>query len=128
MINAPDNDNMNKPLYGRFSDEAAIFYGSLPALYHGRIKDSLPQLTSPMKERFANGLNTVLMFDLFFVLFSFVWFAIALLGRAANVNLGFDIWYSLWDPVIMPAIGILMAGALVSGLFSWVSQKFLREQ
>ncbi|MEL7053584.1 MAG: hypothetical protein AAGM45_17610 [Cyanobacteria bacterium J06588_5] len=79
-----------------------------------------------MKERLTSGLNTLLMIDLFFVLFSFVWFAIALLGRATNINLGFDLWYSLWDPVIMPAIGILMAGALVSGISSWVSKKFLQ--
>ena len=79
-----------------------------------------------MKERLTSGLNTLLMINLFFVLFSFVWFAIALVGRATNVNLGFDLWYSLWDPVIMPAIGILMAGALVSGISSWVSQKFLQ--
>ena len=78
-----------------------------------------------MRDRLMSGLNTLLMFNLFFVLFCFVWFALALIGRSANVNLGFDLWYSLWDPVIMPAIGILMAGALVSGISSWVSRKFL---
>ena len=79
-----------------------------------------------MKERLLNGLNTALMLNLFFVLLCFAWFAIALIGRSANINLGFDAWYSLWDPVIMPAIGILMAGALVSGISSWVRKKFLR--
>ncbi|MEM9148960.1 MAG: hypothetical protein AAGB19_00615 [Cyanobacteria bacterium P01_F01_bin.3] len=79
-----------------------------------------------MKDRLLSGLNTVLMFNLFFVLFNFVWFAIALIGRATNINLGFDLWYSLWEPVTMPAIGLLMAGALVSGLFSWVSKKFFQ--
>lgn len=79
-----------------------------------------------MKSRLVNGLNTVLMINLFFVLFCFGWFAIALIGRSANVNLGFDLWYSLWDPLIMPAIGVLMAGALVSGLSSWVNKKFVQ--
>lgn len=78
-----------------------------------------------MKDRVMNGLNTVLVFNLFFVLFCFFWFAIALIGRSTNINLGFDLWYSLWEPVIMPAIGILMAGALLSGISSWVSKKFL---
>lgn len=77
-----------------------------------------------MKDRFMTGLNTLLMFNLFFVLFCFAWFAIALIGRSTHINLGFDLWYSLWDPVIMPAIGILMAGALLSGLSSWVTNKF----
>lgn len=79
-----------------------------------------------MKNRLISGLNTALMLNLFFVLLSFVWFAAAVIGRSANVNLGFDLWYSLWDPLFMPAIGILMAGALVSGISSWVSKKFLQ--
>ncbi|MGB3573501.1 MAG: hypothetical protein WA783_10810 [Phormidesmis sp.] len=78
-----------------------------------------------MKDQFFDGLNRLLMFNLFFVLFSFFWFAVALIGRSANVNLGFDLWYSLWEPLIMPSIGILMAGALASGLFSWVNRKLL---
>jgi hypothetical protein len=76
-----------------------------------------------MKEKLINGLNLVLVADVFFVLFSFFWFVIALVGRGAKVNLGFDLWYKLWEPVFMPAIGILMAGALLSGLISWVSKK-----
>lgn len=80
-----------------------------------------------MKDRLVSALNAALMFNLFFVLFCFGWFAIALIGRATNVNLGFDLWYSLWDRLIMPSIGILMAGALVSGVSSWVGRKFLKE-
>ena len=80
-----------------------------------------------MKDRFISGLNTALMFNLFFVLFCFGWFVIALIGRSAHINLGFDVWYGLWDPVIMPSIGILMLGAIVSGVSSWVNKKFLSE-
>jgi hypothetical protein len=76
-----------------------------------------------MKEKFLNGLNWLLMADLFLVLASFVWFAIAVAGRATKVSLGLDLWYSLWEPLFMPAISILMAGALVSGATSWVNQK-----
>ncbi len=80
-----------------------------------------------MKDRLMSGLNTVLMFNLFFVLFCFAWFAVALIGRSTQIDLGFDLWYSLWNPVIMPAIGILMAGALVSGISSWIGKKFLQQ-
>ena len=79
-----------------------------------------------MKARLMAGLNAALVVNLFFVLFCFAWFAIALIGRSANFNLGFDLWYSLWNPVIMPAIGVLMLGALVSGLSSWVSKKIVQ--
>ncbi len=77
-----------------------------------------------MKDRLINWLNTALTINLFFVLLSFIWFASALLGQAAHINLGFDLWYSLWEPLFMPAIGILMAGAIVNGIISWVSNRF----
>ena len=80
-----------------------------------------------MKDRLLQGLNTLLTVNLFFVLFSFFWFAAALVGRAANLNLGFDLWYSLWEPLFMPSIGILMAGAIVSGVASWISRRFFTE-
>jgi len=76
------------------------------------------------QSRLLSWLKTALMLNLFFVLASFAWFAIALVGRSAHVNLGFDVWYSLWDPVFMPSIGILMAGAILNGLVSWVMRKF----
>ncbi|MEM8809257.1 MAG: hypothetical protein AAGF01_24820 [Cyanobacteria bacterium P01_G01_bin.38] len=77
-----------------------------------------------MKDRLISWLNTALMINLFFVLFSFGWFAIALVGKTTQINLGFDLWYSLWDPLFMPAIGILMAGAIISGTMGWVTRKF----
>jgi TRAP-type C4-dicarboxylate transport system permease small subunit len=78
-----------------------------------------------MKDRLLNWLNTALMLNLFFVLASFGWFGIALMGRSAQIDLGFDQWYSLWNPVFMPAIGILMAGAIGSGILSWINRKLL---
>lgn len=76
-----------------------------------------------MKERLLNGLNLFLMADLFLVLLSFFWLAIAIAGRAAGIALGLDVWYRLWEPVFTPAIGILMMGAIFSGLISWISKR-----
>jgi len=76
-----------------------------------------------MKEKFLQWINLALMVDLFLVLFSFFWFAIALIGRASGIPLGLDVWYKLWDPVFTPALGILMAGALLSGLSSWIMKR-----
>ncbi len=76
-----------------------------------------------MKDKLLRGLNFVLMVDVFFVLASFAWFAIALTGRSLNLPLGFDLWHRLWEPVFMPAIGLVMAGALVSGLTTWILNK-----
>ncbi|GAB1537807.1 hypothetical protein NUACC21_04610 [Scytonema sp. NUACC21] len=78
-----------------------------------------------MKDKFLNWLNILLMADVFLVLFGFGWLAVAVTGKTLGVPLGLDLWYKLWQPVFNPAIGILMAGALINGIISWVSRKFL---
>jgi hypothetical protein len=78
-----------------------------------------------MKERFISWLNMVLVADVFLVLLSFAWLAIAVIGHQVGVPLGLDLWFKLWEPLFTPAIGILMAGALFSGIVSWISRKFL---
>jgi hypothetical protein len=76
-----------------------------------------------MNDRLISWLNQLLMVDVFLVLLSFFWFAIAVVGRSLGVPLGLDLWYRLWEPVFTPAIGILMGGAVLSGLISWVSKR-----
>lgn len=76
-----------------------------------------------MKDKLLNWLNLLLMADVFFVLLSFFWFAIALVGRSIGVPLGFDLWYSLWEPIFTPAIGILMAGSIITGMINWISKR-----
>lgn len=84
--------------------------------------------SSTLKDKLLGGLNFILMLDLFFVIFSFLWFAIALVGRSMDVPLGFDLWYRLWEPIFTPAIGLLMGGSLVVGitrwLSNWISERF----
>ena len=76
-----------------------------------------------MKDQINRIISWVLVVDLGLVLISFAWFMVAVLGRSFNVNLGLDLWYSLWNPLILPAISILMAGAIASGIVGWVSRK-----
>ncbi len=76
-----------------------------------------------MKDRLLNLLNTFLVADVFLVLIGFGWFAVAVIGRSTGIPLGLDLWYKLWEPLFTPAIGILMAGALLSGIISWISRK-----
>ncbi len=78
-----------------------------------------------MKDKVWNFINLFLTANVFFVLAVFGWFVVGLIGRANNINLGFDLWHSLWVPVFMPAISILMGGALFSGLGQWLSKWWL---
>jgi TRAP-type C4-dicarboxylate transport system permease small subunit len=76
-----------------------------------------------MKEKLFAWLNWALMANLFFVLLCFAWFVVAVIGRSTGVALGLSLWYDLWTPVMQPAIGILMAGAILSGVTRWLAQR-----
>ena len=76
-----------------------------------------------MKDKFLKWLNLALVADFFLVLFSFLWLVTAVVGHLAHIPLGLDIWYKLWQPVFTPAIGILMAGSVISGLSSWFTKR-----
>lgn len=80
-----------------------------------------------MKDKFLEWLNFFLVADIFLVLFSFFWLAAAVIGNALHIPLGLDLWYRLWQPVFTPAIGILMAGAVLSSLISWFSKRFSKQ-
>jgi len=74
-------------------------------------------------DRLVKWLNVLLVADVFLVIGSFLWLAIAVVGHEAKVPLGLDLWYALWEPLFTPAIGILMAGALLSGAIDWVRKR-----
>lgn len=79
-----------------------------------------------MKDKLLRWTNSALVADFFLVLCSFLWLAIAVMGHAVGVPLGLDLWYKLWQPVFTPAIGILMAGTIVSALASWITKRLTR--
>lgn len=76
-----------------------------------------------MKEHFLRWINLFLVADFFLVLLGFFWFAVAVFGRYAGVSLGLDLLHRLWQPLFTPAIGILMAGAVLSGIASQISKR-----
>jgi hypothetical protein len=76
-----------------------------------------------MRERISSIISWILVVDLGLVLLSFGWFLAAVVGQSMNVNLGLELWYSLWNPLILPAISILMAGAIASGVVGWITRR-----
>lgn len=66
----------------------------------------------------------VLIADFFFVLLVLAWLGAGLAERATvKSSVLVDAWMPLWPLVFQPAIGVLMAGALVSGGLSWLQGK-----
>ncbi|MGB3137508.1 MAG: hypothetical protein WBG38_14080 [Nodosilinea sp.] len=74
-------------------------------------------------QRLSSLISWVLVVDLGLVLLSLGWFLLAVLGRSMNLDLGLELWYSLWNPLILPALSVLMAGAIASGIVGWVGRR-----
>ncbi len=75
-----------------------------------------------MIDRILRFINNLLTFNVFFVILSFAWFIIAVIGKYANISLGLQLWQSLWEPLFLPAISVLMGGAILSGTVSYISK------
>ncbi|KAG2446859.1 hypothetical protein HYH02_008016 [Chlamydomonas schloesseri] len=71
-----------------------------------------------------DALDKLLIADFFLVLFILAWLAA---GVAQNAVSGssplLDAWYPLWPLLWQPALGVLMAGALVSGGIGWLNEQ-----
>lgn len=75
-----------------------------------------------MISKILNLINNLLTFNFFFVLLSFGWFLIAIIGKYTNIPLGLQVWQSLWEPLFLPAISVLMGGAIISGTISYITK------
>ena len=75
-----------------------------------------------MIAKISNLINNLLTFNVFFVILSFLWFLVAVIGKYTNIPLGMQVWQSLWQPLFLPAISVLMGGAIVSGTISYVTK------
>ncbi len=79
-----------------------------------------------MIARIVNLINNLLTVNVFFVLLSFGWFVIAIVGKYIHVPMGLLVWQSLWEPLFLPAISVLMGGAILSGTIGYVSKNLDR--
>jgi hypothetical protein len=73
-------------------------------------------------EKLIFWINKLLLIDVLVVFAFFVWFVVATIADFAGVHLGLKFWQALWNPVIQPAIGLVMLGAIVVG----ISNRFVK--
>lgn len=81
---------------------------------------------------FKAALDKLLIVDFFFVLFALAWLVAGVATNGGGGGGGSETgringpllasWFALWPMVFQPAIGILMAGALVSGGVGWLRE------
>ena len=100
--------------------------GESPASDSGRVGARREQASSSKAAAAAGTLATLrdvvdrlLVADVFVVLAGALWFALAVLLHSRGVEAPLRLFQKLWQPLFTPAIGLLMAAALLSGALGW---------
>jgi hypothetical protein len=70
-------------------------------------------------QRLREWLDRLLVADVFLVLAGALWFAAAVLLHSQGIGAPLAVFQRLWEPLFTPAIGLLMAAALLSGALGW---------
>jgi hypothetical protein len=70
-------------------------------------------------QRLKGVLDTLLVIDVFVVIAGAVWFGLAVVLQSQQLQAPLRLFQRLWEPLFTPAIGLLMAAALLSGALGW---------
>lgn len=66
-------------------------------------------------QRLKGAIDALLVIDVFVVIGGALWFGLAVVFQSQAVEAPLRLFQQLWGPLFTPAIGVLMAGALLSG-------------
>ena len=84
------------------------------------------------KENNQNKLKQIidnfLLINLFTVIFFAIFFIFAIVMKLNGILIFIDFIQRVWNPLVVPLITILIAGALVNGINSWWRQKLLSRE
>jgi hypothetical protein len=77
-------------------------------------------------QRLQAGVDRLLVANVFLVLAGAGWFGIAVLLHGWGQDTPLELFQRLWEPLFTPAIGLLMAAAILSGVLGWWQRRGLR--
>ena len=84
------------------------------------------------KENNQNKLKQIidnfLLINLFAVVFFAIFFTFAVIMQLNGIFIFINIIQKFWNPLIVPLITILIIGALVNGINSWLRRKLLSQE
>ncbi|MEY4354821.1 MAG: hypothetical protein RLZZ609_3062 [Cyanobacteriota bacterium] len=80
----------------------------------------------PWLERLQAGLDRLLVADVFLVLAGALWFGLGVGLHLRGSEAALQAFQRLWPLLFQPAIGLLMAAALLSGGLGWWRRRGLR--
>ena len=80
------------------------------------------------QNKFKQIIDNVLIVNLFTVIFFAIFFVFALVMQLRGISIFIDFIQRVWNPLIVPLITILIIGALVNGINSWLRRKLLSQE
>ncbi len=78
-----------------------------------------PPVTKGLWGSLKQLLDQLLVVNVFLVIGAALWFGLAVVLQGQGRGGPLQAFQSLWEPLIMPAVGLLMAAALLNGMLGW---------
>ena len=73
-------------------------------------------------------IDNLLLINLFIVIFFAIFFVFAIIMQLNGIFIFINFIQILWNPLVVPLITILIVGALVNGINSWLRRKLLSQE
>ncbi len=73
-------------------------------------------------------IDNLLLINLFIVIFFAIFFIFAIIMQLNGIFIFINFIQIVWNPVVVPLITILIIGALVNGINSWLRRKLLSQE
>ena len=80
------------------------------------------------QNRLQQIVDNFLLINLFVVIFFAIFFVFAIIMQFNGIFIFIDFIQRVWNPLIVPLITILIIGALVNGINSWLRRKLLSQE
>ncbi|MCS5693873.1 hypothetical protein NZK33_18090 [Cyanobium sp. FGCU-6] len=80
---------------------------------------SAPGSAASPLARLRDLIDRILVADVFLVVAGALWFGLAVVLHGRGIDAPLNTFQRLWEPLFTPAIGLLMAAALISGGLGW---------
>ncbi len=77
--------------------------------------------------RLKGWLDGLLVANVFLVIAGALWFGLAIALHSRSVDAPLKLFQQLWEPLFTPAIGLLMAAAVLSGILGWWQRRVRRQ-
>ena len=77
---------------------------------------------------FKKYLDNFLLFNLFIVIFSSLFFIFSLVMEITGQSIFLEFFRRIWEPFILPTITILISSTLLIAITSWLKKKLLPEE